>query len=374
MLSINDRIVPRIPRRAFIKRHLEAFDDLNVVTRTTRSILSLIVIGGLLAPVAPPRAGKRELPEWVKPAVRYLTNNGYLDRDVFRPNRPMERSAFTALMKKTFGGGFSRTRGYVTAAEVSATLVRKVGRAPLADSLVTMSSPDGWSPEIGRFFGSEIVARELGLRHDRPTTEEAFEASASDPMRQADVVYAVWQAKTSPDTWSADALRGFKLQNYSERRRQVVQFALSLVGTPYVWGGEWPTVTPSGYPYGAQSAGGFDCSGFAWYVLRKKSSGWSPMNRPYAGWDFPERSSSQMAGATPRRQRLGYKELKPGDVVFFASGGRDAKPSAVYHAGIYISNGWMVHSSGSRAGISLGSIGPGSWWHDQLTFGRRVIR
>ena len=38
--------------------------------------------------------------------------------------------------------------------------------------------------------------------------------------KKADVVYAVWQAKTSPDTWSADELRGFKLQNYSERRRQ----------------------------------------------------------------------------------------------------------------------------------------------------------
>lgn len=344
------------------------------MTRTTRSILSLVLLGGLLLPGSPARAGRRELPEWVKPAVRYLADKGYLDRDSFRPNQPLARAAFTTLMKKTFGGGFSRTRGDVTAAEVSATLVRKAGRDPLAQALTSMSSPDGWSPDVGRYFGSEIVARELGFRHDRPTSEEAYEASSSEAMRQADVVYAVWQAKTSPDTWAADALQDFKLENYSERRRKVVQFALSLVGTPYVWGGEWPAKTASGYPYGAQNHGGFDCSGFAWYVLRAKASGWSPMNRPYAGWDFPERSSSQMAGATPRRQRLGYKELKPGDVVFFASGGRDAKPSAVYHAGIYISDGWMVHSSGSRAGISLGEIGPGSWWHDQLIFGRRVIR
>ena len=344
------------------------------MTRTTRSILSLVLLGGLLLPASPAAAGRRELPEWVKPAVRYLADKGYLDRDAFRPNQPMARSAFTTLMKKTFGGGFSRTRGEVTAAEVSAALVRKLGREALADSLSSMSSPDGWTPGVDRFFGSEVVSRELGLRHDRPTTEEAYESSATETMRQADIVYAVWQAKTSPDTWSADALNKFHLENYSERRREVVKFALSLVGAPYVWGGEWPRETPSGYPYGAQTHGGFDCSGFAWYVLRKKTSSWSPMNRPYEGWDFPERSSAEMAGATPRRQRLGYRELRPGDVVFFASGGRDAKPSSVYHAGIYISDGWMVHSSGGRAGISLGDIGPGSWWHDQLIFGRRVIR
>jgi cell wall-associated NlpC family hydrolase len=71
--------------------------------------------------------------------------------------------------------------------------------------------------------------------------------------------------------------------------------------------------------------------------------------------------------------KLGYRKLLPADVVFFAPGGRDAKAADVYHAGIYLGNGWMVHSSGSRAGISLAEIGPGSWWNDQLTWGRRII-
>ncbi|MDQ3958423.1 MAG: C40 family peptidase [Actinomycetota bacterium] len=189
-------------------------------------------------------------------------------------------------------------------------------------------------------------------------------------MTQADVAYAVWKAKTSPSTWNADALSGFALSNYGPVRRKVVDFALSLVGTPYVWGGEWVKKTPSGYPYGAQAHGGVDCSGFVWYVLREKTSGWSP-HRPYRGWSFPERSSADMAKGAPKR--LSYRQLQPGDVVFFSSAGRKAKASSVYHAGLYLGRGWMIHSSGSRAGVSIASIAPGAWWHDQLAWGRRII-
>jgi cell wall-associated NlpC family hydrolase len=120
--------------------------------------------------------------------------------------------------------------------------------------------------------------------------------------------------------------------------------------------------------------GGFDCSGFSWYVLRAKTSSWTPVDRPYKGWKLDERSSYDMAGGIPRRQRISYRHLEPGDLVFFAATGKDAKASDVYHAGIYVSDGWMVHSSGGRAGISLGDIGPDSWWHDQLAWGRRVIQ
>jgi cell wall-associated NlpC family hydrolase len=305
--------------------------------------------------------------------MRYLIENNMLERDGFRPNQSMTRAEFKALMKKAFGGGYSRDKGTVTAGEVSAALVRRLGKDPVADVLTQAQSPDGWSPRVPSRFGSEIVARELGLRHDRPTSEEKFEASSSLPMRQADIAYAVWKARTSPSMYSADALADFSLTNYSKQRREVVEFAMSLVGTPYVWGGEWPTRTSSGYPYGAQPAGGVDCSGFLWYVLQKKSSSYSPVGRPYAGWSIPQRSSYDMAGSIPKNERLGLKELRPGDIVFFAPGGRDAKASSVYHAGLYLGKGWMIHSSGGRAGVSLAEIGPGAWWNSQLAWGRRVI-
>ena len=342
------------------------------MTWTSRSILSILTIVLIAAPL-PAAEARASVPEWVRPAVRYLVDQGYLDRDSFYPNRSMTRTAFKRLMNKAFGGGYGRERGIVTAGEVSAALVRRLGRGELAKSLNAATSPDGWDPEVGTRFGSEVVARELGLRRDRPTNEEALESSSDEAMRQADIAWAVWRAKTAPSFYGADALSRFGLRNYNEAKRKVVKFALSLVGSPYVWGGEWPVATASGYPYGAQSHGGFDCSGFIWYVLQKKSSGYRPVNRPYSGWSIPERSSYDMAGAIGRRKRVAFDELKPADIVFFAPEGPDAKASSVYHAGLYLGKGWMIHSSGSRAGISLAPIGPGSWWNDQLAWGRRIV-
>ena len=334
------------------------------------AVIVLTMTALLAAPATARRL--RGVPQWARPAVSYLADKGWIDLSSFDAKAPMTRAAFTRLMRKAYGGGFKRTKGKVTAGEVSAALVKKLGFGGLARSLRTVRSPDGWNPRVGKRFGSEILSRELGLRRDHPTNQEGFEARAGDPMIQADVAWALWQAKTSPDEYSAQALSGFQLSNYSGKRRKVVRFALSLVGTPYVWGGEWNARTPSGYPFGAQAAGGMDCSGFVWFVMQKKSSTYSPPGRSYTGWSIPQRSSYDMAKAA--RTKLRLRQMRPGDIAFFAPNGRRSKASDVYHAGIYLGHGWMIHSSGSRAGVSLANIGRGAWWHSQLAWGRRIIR
>lgn len=319
-------------------------------------------------------AGKHRpsLPDWVKPAVAYVVANGYFDKAGLDVDRPMLRSDFKALIDKAFGGGFHRDRGKVTAFEVSKTLVKALDEKDVALHLAGVKAPDGWSPDAGKRFGYEVVARDLGLRHDRSTSEEGLEASSDDPLNAGDVLWAVWQAKTSPDTWTAEALKGFELPKLDAVDKRIVKFTFSLVGTPYVWGGEWTSKTPSGYPYGAQVHGGVDCSGFTWYVMRQKAPpAWVP-DRPYKGFPLPERSSAQMAEATPRKHRLAFDELDTADLVFFAPDGRKSSPSSVYHVGIYLGKGWMIDSSGSKDGVSLDYMGPGSWYRDQFSFGRRI--
>ena len=337
--------------------------------RRTLLVLSLaaLLALGLLAPAA-----QAAVPSWARPAVRYLADKGILDRDTFRANRSMSRAAFSTLMVTAFGPGhYLGTTGKVTAGEVDTALVKALGYMPLARKLRRMTSPDGWSPRRNRRFGTEIMARELGLRYNRPTTEEQFEAAAGDPLRQADIAYAVWKARVAPNTWAATELEGFSLPDYNATARRVLQFAMAQVGQPYYWSGEWTSKTPAGYPFGAQSAAGVDCSGFVWYVLQKKTTSYSP-DRDYEGWSLPQRSSADMAGAT--KMRIRYRDLKPADVLLFASGGRGSDPSTVYHAGLYMGNGWMIDSTGSQAGVSLSYIGSGSWWRSQLVFGRRVVR
>ena len=308
-------------------------------------------------------------PAWAQTAVTFVRSHDYVRDAALRPNRPLARRAFKRLMARAFGGGYSRTAGKVKAREVDAALVKALGKGAVAKALARRRSPKGWDPRLTRWDGYEIVAREMGLRHDRPTSEERHESSAREPMLGADIAYAVWKAKTGPNYWGADDVAGFRFDNYGGAAQKVVRYAFDQVGAPYVWGGEWMSRTPAGYPYGAQPHGGVDCSGFAWYVLRRDAPGWHPKRRSYSGWSLADRSSAYMAANAPRR--IGYGNLKPGDIMLFSSNG---SASGVYHAGIYLGRGWMIDSSGSQAGVSLSRVGSGSYWRGQFAWGRRVMR
>jgi len=90
-------------------------------------------------------------------------------------------------------------------------------------------------------------------------------------------------------------------------RGVVVQAALTQIGTPYAWGGAAP--------------GGFDCSGLVMWAFQQ------------AGIALPHSSQALAQGGQP----VALSDLQPGDVLTFYS---DAS-----HAGIYIGDGMMVHSS-----------------------------
>ena len=310
--------------------------------------------------------------DWADAAIRYVKSHDLVGR-AFERNGPMSRSTFRRMMKKAFGGGgYSRTRGKVLAVEVDRALVRALGQRSAAVGLSKIVSPNGWDPRISPAHGYEIVARKMGLRHDRPTSEEAYESSANEAMLGADIAYAVWKAKVGANTWAADELKRFSLPNIGGVRKAVVRYAFNQVGKPYVWAGEWMSRTRAGYPYGAQPHGGVDCSGFVWYVMRRASSGWQPKRRPYRGWSLGDRSSSGMAAST--NNKIGFRRLKTGDLMFFASGGRRSGAAGVYHVGLYLGRGWMIDSAGGQAGVALTRVGGDSWYRDQFVWGRRLIR
>lgn len=310
------------------------------------------------------------MPAWARPAVAALEERGLIEKSSLRPNRGLGRARFAALIEAAFGPGHAGAgEGKVTAAEVDEALVSALGYSELARTLGSLASPDGWAPELPPHFGSEIVARALGLRYNRPASEERRDAAFYEPMLQADIAYAVWRALEGPKTSAADQLSQLSLADYDEARRQVIAFALQQAGLPYVWAGEWGAPTPEGYPYGPQDQGGFDCSGFIWYVLKERSEGFDPPGRPYQGYALAERSARDMAAAG---KRVRFGRLQPADLVFFAPDGRDSTAEAVYHAGLYLGNGWMVHSSGSGAGVNLSYIADG-FWRSQFAWGRRVV-
>ena len=103
----------------------------------------------------------------------------------------------------------------------------------------------------------------------------------------------------------------------------VLEAALEQVGTPYEWGGSAP--------------GGFDCSGLTSFAYRA------------AGVSLPHSSRAQsgMGVAVSR------SELMPGDLVFFGS--------PVYHVGIYVGNGKMVHARTFGVPVAVTSVDMGGY-------------
>jgi murein DD-endopeptidase len=148
----------------------------------------------------------------------------------------------------------------------------------------------------------------------------------------------------------------------SPARLAVVQAALWQVGQPYVWGGDWPGPRS---PWGAQAHGGFDCSGLVWWAF-KGSIGPRQME---LGRGLLGRTADAMAWERPT-ERTPLEALGPGDLIFFGPGGPKARRGTISHTGIALGNGWMVHSSGSRGGVSISFLA--DYWPSATAFGRRV--
>jgi peptidoglycan DL-endopeptidase CwlO len=97
----------------------------------------------------------------------------------------------------------------------------------------------------------------------------------------------------------------------------VVGIAMQYLGTPYQWGGSSP--------------GGFDCSGFVYYVFSR------------VGVSLPRTVSAQYAVGAP----VSRSALQPGDIVFF---------NGLGHDGIYIGGNQFIHSPHTGDVVKISSI------------------
>lgn len=220
-------------------------------------------------------------------------------------------------------------------------------------------NPD-WNTKAPARLPWIVASRHLLLRYNHPyPSGEVRERSPGEAVSRAEIAYMLWKALPVA-SWRLAGLEQYEAITFpllSYRQRQVTKFALKYIGYPYVYGGEWPTADS---PYGYQAHGGFDCSGFVWYVLKVRF-----------GYPIYERTASEMARkAVPRITRSG---LKPGDIIFFGYDGTASTVSEIYHAAIYLGRGWFIHSTGSSAGVMLASLNTSAYWRDHFAWGRRVL-
>ncbi|MGH2723185.1 MAG: C40 family peptidase [Actinomycetota bacterium] len=270
-------------------------------------------------------------------------------------------------------GGAFKPGGKVPKRELDRVLVRALGLNAEVKGLNGIHTAAGIQLETPPRFAFLALAQQLGLHYNHGTSSEDRELLPKTKVRRADAAYALHQAVLARGTYKITALARYRdvtVGKMKSAKRTAAEFALASSGYPYVYAGEWHRKTPAGYCCGAQVQGGFDCSGFAWWVLREPGGGWdNTAFRPYFGWPLPERASKYMAKAAP--EHLTYKESKPMDLMLFDGDGGKGW-AGVDHAGIYLGKGWMIHSTGSLGGVGLQWVKDG-WYRDHFVWSRRVI-
>jgi NlpC/P60 family protein len=116
----------------------------------------------------------------------------------------------------------------------------------------------------------------------------------------------------------------------------IVDFAASLIGRPYVWGAEGPHA--------------FDCSGLTHYIFQQ------------IGVSLPRRAVDQ----SDFGDRTG--RLRRGDLVFFST---DTRRSLVTHVGIYEGAGVMIDASKSGGKVRRDNL-EDEYWTARFMGARRI--
>jgi len=121
----------------------------------------------------------------------------------------------------------------------------------------------------------------------------------------------------------------------------MVVVALSLIGTPYRYGGASPET-------------GFDCSGLVRYILGLSST----IKLPRTSHEM-----YQMAGP-----EVAMNKLVAGDLLFFKVG----KTPRINHVAVYIGEGRFVHAPATGGVVRVDLLGK-NYWQKYILGAKRVI-
>ena len=317
-----------------------------------------------LAPAASPKPGG----SWALPQIKAVVAAGVMGPDVstFHPNDPLTRVVLEQLV-----GGLTHSvpvltpdpAARVTLSSLDSRLVNALGLSATARLFQEGARAAGLNPPAR--FGTEEVARLLGLRTNHPAAQDNLELLPSETATRAEAAYSGAQILkfTGSETLSVtDAAPTFVLPLLTPWQQRILTTAVRFIGYPYVWGGESEaTASPSG----TRVHGGFDCSGFVWRVYKlQRYPGEGMLASTLQG-----RTTYVMSGEVPAAKRIPFAKLQPADVVFFGARGQKSKPSQVGHMGIYLGNGWFIQSS--DYGVDLAPLA--GWYRAKFAWARRPL-
>ncbi len=328
-------------------------------------LLACLVISSVVVGTAGAAGGAAR--SWAAPEIQTVVDAGLMAPSAgeFRPDEALLWGEFATVLASLGAIEIAVTDSYkpVTVRELDAQLVTLVGLRPWAREVRIGAVQAGLGPTS--WLGTETVARMLGFRVNHTLNQEELELQLSQPATRAEAAYSVARVLTFQE-WELQAVRdavdAFYFPELNPWQQTVLRRALRFVGSPYVFAG---TSERPQQLFGRLLPGGFDCSGFVWRVFKLETYAGAP-GLPQV---LKGRTSYDMSGEVARSARITRDALQPGDVVFFGTRGPGSKPAEVGHMGIYVGNGWMVHSS--DRGTTLTPLT--GWYETRFAWGRSPL-
>jgi cell wall-associated NlpC family hydrolase len=331
-----------------------------------RHVLYICALVALLT-VSPANAAARPATSWAQAELKAVVAAGLMAKEIAaRPNDPLTRGALETLVAGLTHAAPVTPRapaGAVTITTLDSRLVTALGLGDAAKLFTQGAKNAGLAPPSR--FGTEAAARLLGLRTNHPASLDAIELLPNEPATRAEAAFSAARilrfGEWDPGS-TQELATSFALPALTPWQKRILTTATRFIGYPYVWGGE--SEFPES-PYGPQAHGGFDCSGFVWRVYKVQPY-------PNAGRladALKGRTTYAMSGEVPAAKRISLAKLQPADVIFFGAKGPKSKPPQVDHMGIYLGNGWFIHSSGY--GVAVATLS--GWYAKRFAWGRRPL-
>ena len=212
--------------------------------------------------------------------------------------------------------------GYMSADYVESQPIMNIecGGAKVTTSVLNMRSGPGTENSIVTKLYEGSVAKIIGINNAWFKVQYGGETGYISPDYVSIVPYKATATASAPVAVSTSS---GSASTASGTRQQIIDYAATLLGCKYVYGGNTPS--------------GFDCSGYVKYVFK------------HFGVELTRTSANQYANSV----RIKKSELKIGDLVFFS---QNAGSSKVGHVGIYVGGGQFIHAAAPGKGVRYDSL------------------
>lgn len=195
------------------------------------------------------------------------------------------------------------------------------GGAKVTTSVLNVRSGPGTENSIVTKLYEGNVAKIIGINNAWFKVQYGGQTGYISPDYVEIVKYS--GSTGSSGTAAVSAVSHASTSSASGTRQQIVDYAATLLGCKYVYGGNSPS--------------GFDCSGYVKYVFA------------HFGVNLSRTSASQYSNSV----RISKSDLNVGDLVFFS---QTRGSSKVGHVGIYVGGGQFIHAASPGKGVRYDSL------------------